>query len=380
MQYRTFGKLEWKPSTLGFGAMRLPVIGSDPARIDEPQATQMIRYAVDHGVNYIDTAYPYHGGQGESFVGRALQGGYREKIKLATKLPSWLIKKSADFDRYFDEQLERLQADHIDFYLLHGLNKDYWTNLRRLRVLEWAERKMAKGHIGNLGFSFHDSFDVFKEIVDAYDNWTFCQIQYNYMDVDYQAGERGLKYAADKGLGVVIMEPLRGGQLTKNPPQPVAKLWATAPQQRTPADWGLQWVWNQPEVSVVLSGMSTMQHVIENIASADRSRVGTLTKDELALIDRVRDAYRKLTPIPCTSCRYCMPCPNGVNIPRILEIYNDATMYNDDRAARIAYQWVEEKQRADLCIECRQCEDLCPQDLPIAEWLKKAHALLGGKE
>ncbi len=376
MQYRTFGKLDWKPSALGFGAMRLPVIDNDPAKIDESEATKMIRYAIDHGVNYVDTAYPYHGGQGELFVGRVLRGGYREKIKLATKLPSWLIKTSADFNRYFDEQLERLQTDHIDFYLLHGLNKDCWTNLRNLGVLRWAERVMVKGQIHHLGFSFHDAFVIFKEIVDAYDNWTLCQIQYNYMDVDYQAGARGLKYAADKGLALVIMEPLRGGQLTKNPPQPVAKLWATAPQQRTPADWGLQWVWNQPEVSVVLSGMSTMQQVIENVASADRSGVGTLTADELALIGRVRDVYRKLAPIPCTNCKYCMPCPNGVNIPRILEIYNDAIMYHNKKVARIAYQWVEKEQRANLCLECRECEDRCPQDIPIAEWLKKAHALL----
>jgi len=380
MRYRTFGKLDWKPSALGFGAMRLPVLDNDPAKINESEATEMIRYAIDHGVNYIDTAYPYHGGHSEPFLTRVLQNGYREKVKLATKLPSWLIESSGDFDRYFTEQLERLQTDHIDFYLLHGLTKDYWANLRRLRVLEWVKRQMTKGHINHLGFSFHDSFDVFKEIVDAYDGWSLCQIQYNYMDVDYQAGVRGLKYAADNGLAVVIMEPLRGGQLTKNPPLSVTKLWATAPRKRTPADWGLQWVWNQPEVSVVLSGMSTLPHVAENIASADRSGVETLTKDELALFDRVRDTYRTLIPIPCTNCRYCMPCPNGVNIPRVLEIYNDATMYNDDQAARIAYQWVEKEQRADLCIECRQCEDLCPQDLPIAEWLKKAHELLGGKE
>jgi len=376
MQYRTFAKLDWKPSALGFGAMRLPVIDNDPAKIDEPEATEMIRYAIDHGVNYIDTAYPYHGGQGESFVGRMLQGSYREKIKLATKLPSWFIKTSADFDRYFDEQLERLQTDHFDFYLLHGLNKDYWTNLRNLGVLRWAERAMAEGRIHHLGFSFHDAFEVFKEIVDAYDNWTFCQIQYNYMDVDYQAGARGLKYAADAGLAVVIMEPLRGGQLTKNPPEPVMTLWKTALQQRTPAEWGLQWVWNQPEVSLVLSGMSTPQHVIENVASADRSGVGILTEEEFALIDRVRDAYRTLTPIPCTNCKYCMPCPNGVNIPSILEIYNDAIMYHDKQVARIAYQWVEKEQRANLCIECKECEDRCPQDIPITEWLKKAHALL----
>ena len=376
MQYRTFGKLDWKSSVLGFGAMRLPIVDNDPAKINEPQATEMIRYAIDHGVNYIDTAHPYHGGQSESFLGRALCGGCREKVKLATKLPSWFIKASGDFDRYFSEQLKRLQTDRIDLYLLHGLNKEYWTSLRRLRVLDWAQDRIRKGLIGHLGFSFHDTFDVFKEIVDAYDDWSFCQIQYNYMDVDYQAGTRGLKYAADKGLAVVIMEPLRGGQLAKNPPQPVAGLWKTAQRSRTPADWGLQWVWNHPEVSVVLSGMSTMQHVIENVASADRSKAGSLTEEELTLIDRVRDVYRELAPIPCTNCKYCMPCPNGVNIPRILEIYNDAGMYNDDRVARVAYQWVDKEQRADRCIECGQCEDRCPQDIPITQWLKKAHTLL----
>ena len=380
MQYRSFGKLDWKPSALGFGAMRLPVIDNDPAKIDEPEAAQMIRYAVDHGVNYIDTAYPYHGGQGEIFVGRVLQDGYREKVKLATKLPSWLIKGSENFNRYFDEQLERLQTDHIDFYLLHGLNKDSWTNLQNLGALRWAERMMTQGRIHHLGFSFHDAFDVFKEIVEAYENWTLCQIQYNYMDVDYQAGVRGLKFAADAGLAVVIMEPLRGGQLAKNPPEPVMKLWKTATRQRTPAEWSLQWVWNQPEVSLVLSGMSTMQHVVENVASADRSGVGILTEEELALINRVRDAYRTLSPIPCTNCKYCMPCPNGVNIPRILEIYNDAIMYHDKQVAQIAYQWVEESQRACLCIECRQCEELCPQGISITEWLKQAHVLLRGKE
>jgi len=376
MQYRTFGKLNWKPSALGFGAMRLPVIDNDPAKIDEPEATRMIRYAIDHGVNYIDTAYPYHGGQGERFVGRVLQDGYREKVKLATKLPSWSIKRSEDFDRYLDEQLERLQTDHIDFYLLHALNKKDWANLRELRVLEWAERVMTSGRIHHLGFSFHDAFEVFKDIIDAYDNWALCQIQYNYMDINYQAGECGLKYAADKGSAVVIMEPLRGGQLTKNPPEPVMRLWKTATRQRTPAEWGLQWVWNQPEVSLVLSGMSTMQHVVENVASADRSGVGILTEDELALFDRVRDAYRTLTPIPCTNCKYCMPCPNGVNIPRILEIYNNAIIYHDKQVARIAYQWVEKEQRANLCIECKECVDRCPQDIPITECLKKAHALL----
>jgi len=380
MQYRTFGKLDWRPSALGFGAMRLPVIDHDMSRIDEEEATRMIRHAIDHGVNYVDTAYPYHQQQGEPFVGRALRDGYRERVRLATKMPTWLIEKPEDFDRYLALQLERLQVERIDFYLLHALEAARWARLRDLGVLDWAERQMAAGLIGYLGFSFHDSFEVFKEIVDACDHWTLAQIQYNYMDVDYQAGQRGLRYAAAKGLAVVIMEPLRGGQLARvPPPQAVAALWATADRQRTPADWALQWLWNQPEVSLVLSGMSTMQQVEENLASAGRSGVGSLSAEELALIERVRAAYRGLSPIPCTQCRYCVPCPNGVEIPRIFEIYNDVMMYNDPRTGRMLYGWLKETQRADQCVECGQCQDACPQGIPIIEWLKKAHALLGAE-
>jgi predicted aldo/keto reductase-like oxidoreductase len=380
MQYRTFGKLDWRPSALGFGAMRLPVIDNDMSRIDEEEATRMIRHAIDHGVNYVDTAYSYHQQQGEPFVGRALKDGYRERVRVATKMPTWLIEKPEDFDRYLALQLERLQVERIDFYLLHALEAARWARLRDLGVLDWAERQMAAGLIGYLGFSFHDSFEVFKEIVDAYDRWTLAQIQYNYMDVDYQAGQRGLRYAAAKGLAVVIMEPLRGGQLARvPPPQPVAALWATASRQRTPADWALQWLWNQPEVSLVLSGMSTMQQVEENLASADRSGVGSLSAEELALIERVRAAYRGLSPIPCTQCRYCVPCPNGVEIPHIFEIYNQVMMYDDPRTGRMLYGWLKETQRADQCVECGQCQDACPQGIAIIEWLKKAHALLGAE-
>ena len=376
MDYRTFGKLTWKPSALGFGMMRLPVVDDDPARIDEPEATRMVRYVIDHGVNYIDTAYPYHRGQSEQFVGRVLQDGYRERVRLATKMPCWLVESASDFDRYFDEQLERLQTERVDFYLLHALNAKWWAKMRDLDVFDWAERQMVMGRICHLGFSFHDDLATFRQIVDGYDNWTFCQIQYNYMDVAYQAGTAGLRYAASKGLAVVVMEPLRGGRLTKRAPRSVDRLWAEAEQGRTQADWALQWVWNQPEVSVVLSGMSTMQHVMENVASASRSGPGTLTAGELALIDRVREAYLALSPIPCTQCRYCMPCPNGVDIPRALELYNDAMMYGVEEA-RAAYRWVGEEQRADKCVECGQCEELCPQSIEIIAWLKKVHELLG---
>ena len=220
MQYRKFGKLDWEVSALGFGVMRLPLTDGDPANIDEPEAIRMIRYAIDHGVNYLDTAYGYHSGQSERIVGRVLRDGYRERVKLATKLPAGLVESASDFNRFLSEQLERLQTK-IDFYLLHGLNGKSWPKVRDLGILDWAEGKMAQGKFEHLGFSFHDELDVFKEIVDAYDNWTLSQIYYNYMYVDYQAGRRGLEYAANKGLAVVVMGPLRGGQLAKKPPKQV---------------------------------------------------------------------------------------------------------------------------------------------------------------
>jgi len=376
MQYRTFGKLDWKPSALGFGAMRLPIIDDDHSQIDEAEATRMIRYAIDHGVNYVDTAYPYHRENSEPFLGRALQDGYRERIRLATKMPCWKIEAAADFDRYLDEQLEKLQTGFVDFYLLHSLDSGTWSKVRDLDVLGWAEGAIVSGRIGHLGFSFHDKYEIFQEIIDASDLWTFCQIQYNYMDIENQAGIKGLKYAAAKGLAVVIMEPLRGGMLTLKVPPTVQALWDTAPQRRTPAQWALHWLWSQPEVSLVLSGMSTMQQVVENVESADQSGVGTLTAGELALVDRVRDTYRELCAIPCTACEYCLPCPSGVSIPEIFEIYNDMLMYGDEPLARMSYSWLDEKKRADLCTECGECLEKCPQQIEIPDWLKTVHQAL----
>lgn len=377
MQYRTFGRLDWKVSALGFGAMRLPRIDDDPGQIDEPEAKRMLRYAIDHGVNYVDTAYPYHRETSESFLGRALQDGYRERIKLATKMPCWKIETPEDFDRFLNEQLEKLQTDHIDFYLLHSLNANSWPKVRDQGVLRWAEGAIADGRIGYLGFSFHDQYEVFQEIVDATDLWTFCQIMYNYMDIEHQAGMKGLQYAAARGLAVVIMEPIRGGRLSKVVPPTVEAIWDSAPTKRTPADWALQWVWNHPEVSVVLSGMSAMEHVVENIDSARRSGPGTLTADVLALYDRVREAYEALSAVPCTDCRYCLPCPNGVNIPRVFEIYNDMMMYGDENGAQMAYDvFMNADERADLCIECGECLEKCPQNIEIPDWLARAHAAL----
>ncbi|MGQ9554784.1 MAG: aldo/keto reductase [Anaerolineae bacterium] len=376
MQYRKFDKLDWKVSALGFGCMRLPTKGSYEV-IDEPEAIRMLRYAIDNGVNYVDTAYGYHGGHSEEVLGKALKDGYRQKVRVATKLPPWHVKTAADFDRILNEQLSKLQTDHINFYLLHSLSKDSWAKIRDLGVLPWAEGAIRDGRIGYLGFSFHDDLATFKEIIDAYDKWTFCQIQYNYMGEEDQAGTEGLQYAAGKGLAVVIMEPLLGGSLV-NPPAPVQALWDTAPVKRNAANWALQWLWNKPEVSVVLSGMSTMAQVQDNLASADASGVGLLSEAELALVSKVRDTYRNLKPIPCTGCEYCMPCPQGVNIPRNFAIYNQGMMYNTAESSREEYnKWLDANARASLCIQCRQCEPKCPQHIEISDWMPRVHEVLG---
>ena len=382
MKYRPFGKLDWQVSILGFGAMRLPQNSPDPGDVDEAESVRMIRHAIDKGVNYVDTAYLYHNARGEGIVGKALENGYRDKVRLATKMPSWAINSKSDMDRFLEKQLRRLQTDTIDFYLLHALNRDLWPNLRKHGVLRWAEQAMAAGRIGILGFSFHDDLHVFKEIVDAYDNWTLCQVQYNYMDISYQAGTKGVRYAANKGLAVVVMEPLRGGSLSRKPPTSVSRILAQAEHQRSPAEWALLWLWEQPEVSVVLSGMSAFDQLEENLSIADKAGPGALTPDEMKLIARARRAFKKLGPIPCTSCGYCQPCKQGVEIPRIFGFYNSGIMYDDMKTARFFYNnpiALKADQRADKCIQCGECAESCPQKIPTPEWLKKVHAELGPK-
>jgi uncharacterized protein len=383
MQYRKFGKLDWKASVLGFGSMRLPIIDNNQVNVNEPEAIRMIHYAIDHGVNYLDTGYFYHDGNSEKLVGKALQNGYREKIKLVTKLPIMLINSIQDADRMFHEQIERLQTSKLDIYLFHGLNRASWSKAINLELLKWAERKMGQGLFDHIGFSFHDDFTVFKEIVDSYDNWTLSQVQFNYVDVNRQAGIQGVKYAAGKGLAVVVMEPIRGGILSKNPPEVISNIWESAPVYRTQAEWALLWVWNHPEVSIVLSGMSTLEQVIENVAVADRSGTGILKSEELDLLDKIRQAYDGLRPIPCTGCRYCMPCCNGVDIPGIFDLYNDSTAFNTINMGRIRYNGpmeFKENQRADKCLECGDCEEACPQKVSIRTWLKKVHKELSTPE
>jgi hypothetical protein len=379
VQYREFGKLDWKPSALGFGAMRLPTEGEESGDIDEERAIEMIRYAIDQGVNYVDTAWPYHDENSEELVAKALKDGYREKTRIATKLPSWLIEEPGDMDEYLDKQLNRLEVDQIDFYLLHTLNQKYWKNLRELGVFEWLDKVQDEGKIAHPGFSFHDDLDVFKDIVDSYD-WTFCQIQYNYLDREFQAGTEGLKYASSRGLAVVIMEPLRGGKLAAEPPEEIEEIWSKADAQRGSVSWALNWLWDQPEVSVVLSGMSTLDQVKENVELADGSGVNKFNEKEIRLMEEAGEKYHKLTPVGCTGCNYCTPCPNDVEIPTNFQLYNEAEVYdrfeeNKDRY----YEFLNEEQRASACVACGQCEDACPQNLEIIDLLSETASYFGDR-
>jgi uncharacterized protein len=382
MKYRNFGRLDWKPSALGFGCMRLPTADNQPtgSNIDEELAIGMIRHAIDKGVNYVDTAYPYHQGNSEIVVGKALRDGYREKVKLADKLPVWLVNEPDDFDKLLGEQLDKLSTDHIDFYLLHALTRKRWTdNVLKNDLLTKAQVALRDGRIRYLGFSFHDSYDVFEEIVKASD-WSFCQIQYNYMDINNQAGTKGLKLAARRGIGVVVMEPLMGGHLA-DPPAAVRAAMDEVADRYTPADLALKWIWNQPEVSLVLSGMSTMEQVEENLRSADQSAADSFEVAEKKAIAGLRKNYRSGIAVPCTNCKYCMPCTHGVDIPANFEFFNHSYLYNDLAAAKFRYSiYLTPSQRSDKCTACRECEDKCPQQIPISTWMPKVSELLSPGE
>jgi len=372
MEYRQFGKCDFKVSSLGFGCMRLPIINGDDKQIDEEKAISLIRYAIDNGVTYVDTAYPYHKGSSEILVGKALKDGYREKVKLATKLPTWLAHTYEDFDKFLDEQLEKLQTDHIDMYLLHALSKERWDDLLRLDIFKFVKKALSDGRIKQIGFSFHDKLETFKEIIDGYD-WDFCQIQYNFLDDNYQAGTEGLEYAAKKGMAIVIMEPLKGGRLAKTPPISVKEEWNKSEVKKTPAEWALRWVLNHPEVTTVLSGMNSMEQIKENMKTSMAALANSLSEKDLELIHNVKGQYNELIKVQCTACNYCMPCPAGVDIPKNFALLNDASMYDEYDAQSKSYNNLELKQRAVSCVECGKCEKLCPQHLEIRKHLKEVN-------
>lgn len=380
MLYREFGKTKEKVSALGFGCMRLPLKGENPLDIDEKTAINMLRTAIDHGVNYIDTAYPYHGlsmdqgGSSEPFLAKALEDGYREKVKIATKLPSWAVETREDMDKFLNEQLKRLNTDCIDFYHVHGINQTNWKNLKELGFESFLDEAIADGKIKHAGFSFHDRLELFKEVVDHYD-WSFCLIQLNYLDDEYQAGVEGMEYASARGLGVAVMEPLRGGNLATNIPLEVQELFNDAETKRSPAEWALMWVWNHPEVSVVLSGMNTMEQVEENLKIAQKSHPNMMTDDELNITTQAKSIYEEKVKIKCTNCGYCLPCPTGVNIPENFAKYNDYFLFGSSEMMdlyKFNYQaFIPEHEHATVCRECGICEEHCPQGIEIIQELKK---------
>ena len=385
MLYRKMKKNDDELSILGFGVMRMQ---EKRGKIIEDLGTRQVRMAIDKGVNYIDTAWPYHNGNSEPFLGRALADGYREKVKLATKLPHWLVKTREDMDQFLNAQLERLKTDHIDYYLMHGVDGETWQTSKGLGAIDFLDRAKKDGRIINAGFSFHGDKDAFKEIVDAYD-WDFCQIQYNYLDEQNQAGKEGLQYAAAKGLGVIVMEPLRGGNLAGKVPAAVQEIWDEAEVKRTPAEWALRWIWNHPDVTVILSGMNDDEHIEENIRIAGEAHPDSLTDKELELVSRAGKKYRELMKVGCTGCGYCMPCPAGVNIPFSFEVYNNLHMFGDSRRAtmeaRIGYMsqlaaipGARTASYPSQCEKCGACEEACPQQLPVSEVLEDVVATFEG--
>ncbi len=376
MKYRSLGnRVGEKVSALGFGCMRLPTLGS-PAAIDEKKAEGMLGSAIEAGVNYVDTAYPYHGGQSEVFLGKALEHGRRNKVFLATKLPTWLLKTQEDFDRLFEEQLGKLRTDRVDFYLFHALNTERWNAVLRLGGLEWAERNKKEGRIRYVGFSFHDVYETFANVIGDYSGWDFCQIQYNFLNETYQAGTAGLKLAASRGIGVVVMEPLLGGGLAKPFPS-VLDIWKKADATRSPADWAFRWLWDKDEVGTVLSGMSTPEQVEENLRIAEEAGNSRLTAGERPLYTEVAREYERLRPVPCTACEYCMPCPNGVDIPANFRIYNEAKLYEQPESGKFRYNQLKPEARASACVACGACLPKCPQHIAISDRLAEAADSLG---
>ena len=370
MQYRN-NKYGEPVSVLGYGCMRFSRKG---AVIDFDKADRELMDAYKRGVNYFDTAYIYPGS--EDTLGRFLEKhSLRDKVNIATKMPQYLVRKADAFDRYFDEELKRLRTDHIDYYLMHMFtDPEEWENLKRLGILSWVEEKKKAGAIRNFGFSYHGNTAMFLKILNDYD-WDFCQIQYNYLDETSQAGRVGLETAYAKGIPVIIMEPLRGGRLVNMLPDQAKKLIAENEKHRSPAEWGLRWLWDQPGVTCVLSGMNSVDMVRENCRIAATSRAGEFTDEDFELIRRVKEAINASMKIGCTGCNYCMPCPKGVDIPATFRSWN--RMYTENkRGARHEYvQTVglrKEPAFASQCIKCGKCEKHCPQNLPIRESLAKA--------
>jgi predicted aldo/keto reductase-like oxidoreductase len=395
MKYRKMGSLPWEVSALGFGCMRLPTKGL-LHRVNEKYTIEILRRGIDLGINYVDTAWMYHMGNSERILGLALKDGYREKVRLATKLPMVMVRSEDAFEKYLDKQLSRLATDHLDVYLFHMLNQDNFAKVKKFGFIEKMEKARDQGKILHIGFSFHDTLPVFREIIDYYP-WDMTQIQYNYMDTAVQATSEGLRYAHEKGIAVVVMEPLKGGQLA-NPPAEAMSVISHAPVSRTPVDWALQFLWNRPEVSCVLSGMNSRKMVEQNCTSAHASGINSFSVQENKIIDDLAGIYRKKILVPCTACRYCMPCPSGVDIPQNFALLNNKAFGSTGAFPSRIVQWMitrtyrklakskkelakkNNRGRATLCTRCNACVPKCPQQIKIPDELTKVTAVFEHKK
>ena len=382
------GSLDWNVSALGFGCMRLPARRVNRLRAKTDESIELIRYGIDHGINYLDTAWPYHLGDSEKIVGKALKDGYREQVYLVTKLPMFMVRNSGHFDSYLKRQMKRLQTDYLDGYLFHALNAGSFDKLKKLGLLDKMEKAKKEGIIRSIGFSFHDTLPVFKDIID-YFPWDIAQIQYNYVDTCVQATTQGLNYAYSKGIAVVVMEPLKGGALV-NLPNEGLNVITSSVKQRSSVDWALQFLWDKPEISVVLSGMGSIKMVEENCASADRSGINSLSAEDEKVIEGLAEIYRKTVLNPCTACGYCMPCPEGVNIPQNFACLNNVSLetsrirrlmarrtYRNLQGSKKKVDRVNPNGNASVCTKCGICIEKCPQNIAIPEKLEKVKKILG---
>lgn len=383
MQYRTVPKTGDRLSTLGFGCMRLPT--QRLGRVNIKEAHRLIHESIDLGVNYFDTAWFYHAGRSESVLGEALQGGRRQKVFLATKLPQHIIRSREQMERTLHQQLDGLQTETIDYYLIHAMpSLARWEELEKIGIREFLEKAQTSGKVRHIGFSFHGNVSEFRKLIDVYP-WASCLVQYNYLDTHTQAGTEGVKYAASKKVAVMVMEPLRGGLLAGQLPPKVQALFDDYPTPRSPAAWAFRWLWDHPEVTMVLSGLNRSDHLQENNAIADEATPGVMTEEEHLVIQRVRNIFEQRIKVPCTACAYCMPCPSGVDIPGCFTHYNSGYLHGKRILARGAYLAmhdlfpVDTPTLASQCVGCGKCEELCPQNIEIRKELANVQREFEGR-